>query len=492
MRDGSMQTCIDGVNALQSVQWATSPISLEAALEFIDADDLVRKPREPKYLFEARKRQRKRTVLSAAEFNLANFYTPMSLDWRGRVYADPHHHFGREDLVRSQFRFARADPITPDAINWLKIHVANVGDFRLDDGRRVSKLSFADRIRWVDRNLDAPWKTGFHAPRDWKKAAKPLQYLTACKELDAVLSIPGFTTRLPCSFDATASGIQHMCAATRSEEGAKVNLVPSAEPQDIYGAVAGRVETRLRASDGPHVETCLAWGIDRDLAKLPVMTFGYSVTQWGIANQLKGELAKRKIRWDHRSVWYLAEVIYDSIEDEIRGPADVKRFLREVVTALNKIGKPLSWRIPVGLLLLNDYRKPKYKRIELSLRGARFYRKIAVGYTPEINPKEALNGVVPNVIHALDASLMLMTAAACAAEDIELATVHDCFGCLATNARRMNEIVREQFVKLYSEHDVLAEIRDSAERDGAKNLPDLPQRGRLDLNAVLKSEYFLS
>ena len=370
--------------------------------------------------------------------------------------------------------------------------MANVGDFRLDDGRRVSKLSFADRIRWVDQNLAAPWKTGFHAPRDWKDAADPLQYLVACKELDAALSIPKFVTRLPCSFDATASGLQLMCAATRSEDGAKVNLVPCAGPQDIYGGVAARIETRLKASDGPHVETCLAWGIDRDLAKPPVMTYGYSVTQWGIANQLKEELAKRGIRWDHRSVWYLAGVIYDSIEDEIRGPADVKRFLREVVTALNKIGKPLRWTTPVGLPFVNDYRKPKYKRIELPRLGARFYPKIAVGYTPEIAPKDALNGVVPNVIHALDASLMLMTAKACAAEDIQLATVHDCFGCLATNAARMNQIVREQFVKLFTEHDVLAEIRDSAERDGAKNLPDLPPRGRLDLNAVLNSEYFLS
>ena len=111
MRDGSMQTCIDGVNWLQSVQWATSPISVEAARELIDAADLVRKPREPKYLFEARMRQRKITVLGAANFNLANFYTPMSLDWRGRVYADPHHNFAREDLVRSQFRFARGEPI---------------------------------------------------------------------------------------------------------------------------------------------------------------------------------------------------------------------------------------------------------------------------------------------------------------------------------------------------------------------------------------------
>jgi DNA-directed RNA polymerase len=38
-----------------------------------------------------------------------------------------------------------------------------------------------------------------------------------------------------------------------------------------------------------------------------------------------------------------------------------------------------------------------------------------------------------------------------------IATVHDSFGCLASRAERFRRIIREQFVKLYEDHDVLQE-----------------------------------
>ena len=41
-------------------------------------------------------------------------------------------------------------------------------------------------------------------------------------------------------------------------------------------------------------------------------------------------------------------------------------------------------------------------------------------------------------------------------------TVHDSFGCLAPRAERFRRIIREQFVRMYEEHDVLEEILDRA------------------------------
>jgi DNA-directed RNA polymerase len=241
----------------------------------------------------------------------------MSFEWRGRVYADPHFAYSREDTVRGMFRFAKGAPIG-DGLRWLKIHIANVGDFRLPDGRRVGKLSYADRIAWVDQHIE-----DVLAVRNWQKAAEPYRY-------------------------------------------------------------------------------------------------------------------------------------------------------------------------PVGIPIIIDYRKPRYKQMTLPQLGINHFRKIGIEYTPGLDARRMRDGIVPNVVHACDASLVLMTASACAAEGIELATVHDCFSCLAPHARRMNVIVREQFVKLYTEHDVLAEIYEAAERAGAKNLPNPPERGTLDLNAVKRANYFLS
>lgn len=53
--------------------------------------------------------------------------------------------------------------------------------------------------------------------------------------------------------------------------------------------------------------------------------------------------------------------------------------------------------------------------------------------------------------------------------------MHDSFGCLPAHAERFRRIIGEQFVKLYDEHDVLAEVRAEAQRDiGDQELPSAP------------------
>jgi DNA-dependent RNA polymerase len=93
-----------------------------------------------------------------------------------------------------------------------------------------------------------------------------------------------------------------------------------------------------------------------------------------------------------------------------------------------------------------------------------------------------------------DAAHLLLTVNAAVREDIKsIATVHDSFGCLASKAERFRKIIREQFVKMYEEHDVLAEVLEQARKDlgeNAKGLPAKPlDRGLLDIKEVLGADY---
>jgi DNA-directed RNA polymerase len=89
----------------------------------------------------------------------------------------------------------------------------------------------------------------------------------------------------------------------------------------------------------------------------------------------------------------------------------------------------------------------------------------------------------------------VLTAIAAAREGItDTATVHDSFGCLPCHAERYNEIIRETFVRMYEEHDVLAEIylsalNDHSGADNHKKLPMLPAKGTLDLSEVKQAKY---
>jgi DNA-directed RNA polymerase, mitochondrial len=63
--------------------------------------------------------------------------------------------------------------------------------------------------------------------------------------------------------------------------------------------------------------------------------------------------------------------------------------------------------------------------------------------------------------------------------------VQDSFGCLPAQAERFRRIIREQFVRLFENNEVLAQVLEQAREDrgeNATNLPEkAPERGKLDI-----------
>jgi Autographiviridae RNA polymerase len=469
----TMQPHVDGVNALNDVQWQINPPIVDAAKReggHILAHEVQRKFKESKYRF---KRRRTNTAIrapmdAAAALPLWKFYTPGNVDFRGRYYPLPHLNYGNADHIRAMFRFANGKRIGGNGLYWLKVHTANVGDFE-----KISRRPFDERVRWVDAHVNDV---------SWKEADKPFLFLAARDELNRALAEgPNFITTLPVAFDGSCNGLQHLAAMSRAEEeGALVNLTPSETPRDIYQAEVDWVLARLETETGAHADICRGWPINRSLLKRPVMTFSYSVTPDGVFGQLWEELeAKRVNSLNGHTVAYLADLILETIKDTVRRPAEVMKFLQDCATT------PLKWTTPSGLPWLNDYRVEKYMTLELKLQGKRRQHRLLVGHGDKFDVKAAKNGVAPNFVHALDASHLMRTVNACVAEGItSIASVHDSYACLAPDASRFNEIIRAEFVRMYEEHDVLAEIRDCSKRK-----PDLPAPGSLDLRGALNSRY---
>jgi DNA-directed RNA polymerase len=443
------------------------------------------------------------------------FWTPINCDFRGRIYGVPSFNFQRNDTVRSLFQFAEGMPLGDDGLYWLKIHVANSGAFD-----KIDKAPFAERIAWVDQNIERIKALAWDPKGQvqwWMQADAPFLFVAASLELTAALSAgPTYVTRLPVSFDGSCSGLQHLCAMTRAPEGALVNLTPSDRPQDVYQTVASLVSTRISAdatSATPEVaalaKLCLDYGIDRRLVKRNVMTFPYSSKARGMRDQLvedhmeklelkvlTGELAAHPFGEDNGRLAadYLAKHAYAAIQQIVALPAQAMGFLQQCARALAHEGKPLTWTTPTGLPWINRYHKPTTEDINLVLQDRPVRLRVATGDEPEIWKTRAANAVAPNFVHACDASHLLRTVNACVAEGItSIATVHDSFGCHAPHARRFNQIIREQFVAMYEEHDVLAEVLASAKRDLTDHnwhrLPETPTYGNLQLKDILHAQY---
>jgi DNA-directed RNA polymerase, mitochondrial len=171
---------------------------------------------------------------------------PLNIDFRGRTYAIPHFNFQREDCVRALFLFADDEPIGDEGLKWLKAHVAACADGTdWSQIKKPSELNLERRVEWTDDNLPMLRQIGetFLRREDpskiaWALPKKPYQFVAACAELvQALDQEPDFITRLPLTFDASCSGLQHLCAMTRADEGRYVNLTADDDGDDIYRRV---------------------------------------------------------------------------------------------------------------------------------------------------------------------------------------------------------------------------------------------------------------
>ena len=290
-----MKPTLDALNALQAVPWTINKRVLDVlracVLKSVEVDGVPKDDNADLVMFKL--------DMQTAEAMAAHerFWTSMNLDWRGRVYGVPSFNFQRDDRVRALFLFADGEPIGEEGLYWLKVHLANCGDDDREGFIKVGKLTFDERVRWVDENLEKI-KAVATAPLGelwWTKADKPFQFLAACLELSSALAQgPAFVSRLPISFDGSCSRLQHLSAMTRDDGTAKlVNLMPSDVPQDIYETVAEIVQRRVEKDlehpdqDALVAQMWLDYGITRKVVKRNVMTYSYGSSAWGMAEQLR-------------------------------------------------------------------------------------------------------------------------------------------------------------------------------------------------------------
>jgi DNA-directed RNA polymerase len=107
---------------------------------------------------------------------------------------------------------------------------------------------------------------------------------------------------------------------------------------------------------------------------------------------------------------------------------------------------------------------------------------VAIGDTDEIESKGAKRAAGANFIHSMDGvgGHLGMIALEAAKQNIQLLSIHDCFGCTAPQYLRLLSIVRDTFTQLHeNDEQVLADILGRAKQDLSKDMkmPKLPKRG---------------
>ena len=173
---------------------------------------------------------------------------------------------------------------------------------------------------------------------------------------------------------------------------------------------------------------------------------------------------------------------------------EVRNFLEKIAKVYAECNKPMRWETQLGLPVLNAYYKEIIDEVSVTIGGKRRRANLITGHTDDVDP-EAKRKITANFVHSSDACHLHMVANATAKEGIPLVTIHDCFGTTAPHAKRLNEIIRQQFVELHEGYNWLEQVLLTAKRDLPKSvhdkLPKLPPRGNLDLAGVLQSPFFV-
>ncbi|GJM97829.1 hypothetical protein PR202_ga14785 [Eleusine coracana subsp. coracana] len=388
------------------------------------------------------------------------FYYPHNLDFRGRR------------------------PLGKSGLCWLKIHLAN------KYGGGIEKLSHEGKLAFVENQLPDIFDSAAN-PVDgncwWINAEDPFQCLAACMDLSEALNSSSphrAVSHLPIHQDGSCNGLQHYAALGRDYMGAAaVNLVPGEKPADIYSEIAARlvllasyvilpITTVMCTKDAmkdpvtnPTASLArvlvdqlnktvedLGIGslqVDRKLVKQTVMTSVYGVTYIGARQQITKRLQEKGLITDDKLLYnvscYATRVTLDALDQMFQSARGIMAWLGDCAKMIASKNQPVKWTSPVGLPVVQPYKKYKNYMIRTSLQCLALRRE---GDAIAIQRQKA--AFPPNFVHSLDSSHMMMTAIACKEAGLHFAGVHDSFWVHACDVDQMNQILREQFVELYS------------------------------------------
>jgi Autographiviridae RNA polymerase len=415
-------------------------------------------------------------------------------DFRGRKYVQTTGISPQgSDLQKALLEFANGKTLSsPESIKWFKITGANRWGY--------DKVSLEDREKWVDEKKDLliAFANDPVSHSEWQEADKPLQFLAWCMEYrDWCLAPSTFISRVAVGMDGSCNGLQNFSAMLRDSLGGRAtNLVPSILPNDIYQMVADRTSLCLQTMEVDERGYQLRWlshGINRTLVKRSVMTLPYGSTRYSCAEFIVQDYLRigtvpefEKVEYK-AAANYLSHPVWDSIGDVVAKAREAMDWLQQASRIIIKSGETeIKWVTPSGFPAIQTYWEQSIHQIHTKLCGGARLKIHCDVDTPDI--KRHKNGVAPNFVHSLDASHLTLTVNAAVTQGItSLAMIHDDYGTHAADAQALYHIIREQFVQMYEQHDVLEEFRALY-----PILPPTPEKGTLDIRQVLESKYFFA
>ena len=435
------------------------------------------------------------TLRAAREYmDYPAMYFVYFCDSRGRVYPltqgiSPQ----GSDVQKGMLQFAEGKWLDkPSAHKWFLYNGANLWGF--------DKATPQERTDWhMDKSelllsfADDPIEN-----QGWLDADNPVQFLAWCFEYAEWFRTGNVCSKLPVALDGSCSGLQHFSAMLRDEVGgAAVNLTYSPKMNDIYRAVAevaAQAMQEAEPDEDGYREAWLAHGINRSVTKRSVMTTSYGVTKRSAIRYVIDDYLRVhdfiRPRDHYPAAAYLMNFVWPAISAVVVKGKQAMSWLdkagKQIIKDKADVEGVITWVTPSGFLASQAYYDYEEHNVATKLYGHARIKVLVESKDP--SSMQHSQGLSPNFIHSMDAShLHLVTAKMTElVPGASLAMIHDSFGTHAADTHKLYNVLRDEFVRMYEEHDPLQAFA------GKYGLPPPPDKGKLDLSQVRDSLYVFS
>jgi hypothetical protein len=451
------------------------------------------------------------SIKIAQTFINTPFYINTFADWRGRIYTNSFFiSYQGSNLAKNLVYFNEGEILNEKGFDYLYIYGANAYN---ENG--LAKKSINERIAWVQNNYQKILKMD----KEFLISAKEkFTFAAFCLVLRKLHQNHKAVIHLPIFLDATCSGIQHLAALMKDLDSAsRVNLIEQSNDQpvaDIYSDVVAPVNEALNKFGLENKQThshFIKIKLTRKEIKSLVMTKPYNASIYGMMQQLARifeitekakeflkqkrnfktkinsdlnddkalisneeknsydpyiyiapALGNEKVLLSKKDLYLIAKIVDNQVFMMFPALKEIYDYLLNISKVLRDLNIPITWFTPAGIKITQHYLKEEthnyYMRSGNTRKTIILKNKIKDINSNEyvVDRRKQVESIIPNVIHSLDASHLMFVIKECINSNIlPIITVHDCFGTLPNQMFHLEQVVKKQFVYLYTKENFL-------------------------------------
>jgi hypothetical protein len=538
----NMTILFDTINYLNSIEFSIN----NDFLNFLETDkgkifvnkEINNMDKSDLFLFN-------KTLLLAKLFSNTSFYLPTKADFRGRIYVSSYFlNYQGNDFSRGFINYSKGMELNDKGLENLYVYGAS-----LYNENNMSKNSLIEKIDWTNKNMERilNMDIDFISNSDNKWL-----FISFCLVIQNLYINKHYKVKLPIYIDASCSGIQHVASMIRDIDlASQVNLEkqkPSDRVKDIYSSLVIKINEAINSEGFKENSLYPKFKyikLERKDVKLPIMTKTYNVSLIGMKEQISNQMEKikvykdnsinqdviqiqnnsetfiliptvhgEKVKLNFKELFKLVKIIDQSIFTNYPYLEIVYNYFKDMANLLSKLGLPVIWSTPAGIVLTQLYYKKKITKINLSDWG-KTKTLVLNEHTKNLDSRAQSNAIIPNIIHSLDsAHLMEVIKEVKYLNMYSVLPIHDCFGIHPNDINKLFSIIKLKFIELYSKEIFLEKFhkniinfikQNNIKVKKIKNIdciilpngetlyiPNLPKSGKFNLEDIKESLYMFN